>query len=837
MAFRPTKIAQQSLDFVRGRGEQLLNDAVQQTDLKNIANRVTGGIQVVDKFLSGATEDLAAAIPAVAGVTKSTQQAIADLAQSITPSSSLGRTENQLKPYASYNYNITLACLTVNEINFPDSTYRVGPPQVSVLRSGGGAPNKAKTAYESDGAQLEYFIDDLEIEGIIAPTSRTQSTNATALSFVIHEPYSMGLFMQTLMVAALQAGHKDYLKAPYALIIEFKGWDDNGNPLDTGAQTRRVFPIDINTLDFDVTSGGSMYRVTATPWNEIAFSSVSQRTKTDTILQGNNLLELLQTGPNSLTSIMNKRIRENAADGTAINRDEYVIMFPPDLTSSLGISNQVGSNTQARATMTEEEFFSATTGIQDLSGVDPALIQQNQQEAYRQYLEINAAANNVSATIRRVAENVESANDIGKSTIDSGMVTGGAVPFGQEAYTYDQRTGIYRSDQITISRDFRTFQFPTGTRVQDIIEELVVLSTYGQKAATELQPDSDGMITWFRVHAQTFLSPDEEIRNRSGQNPKVYVYAVVPYRVHSSTFSNASQPSVGIQKRIESAAKQYDYIYTGQNDDIIDFEIKFDTAFYAALDSNINGAGATRTGTRDSAGATQTPQYDNAEGAAGVASLNSDRTVAENSSASSTGQAGGSDADTPAVRVARMFNEAIINNETDMVMLDLTILGDPYYLADSGQGNYNSPPLALAYTQDGTMDYQRSQIEVLVNFRTPIDYNSNDGTIIFPEDTVPVKAFSGLYLVNMVRNRFSSGKFTQVLELIRRNKQDDETGVTGSPNQTRAVTSTSGNNTTRTDTQNPAPAAAGASSEGNAGEAAAQANVSNTTAQQQSGPF
>ena len=86
-------------------------------------------------------------------------------------------------------------------------------------------------------------------------------------------------------------------------------------------------------------------------------------------------------------------------------------------------------------------------------------------------------------------------------------------------------------------------------------------------------PDADGMITWYRVHAQTFLSPDEEIRNRSGQNPKVYVYAVVPYRVHSSTFSNASQPSVGIEQRKASAAKTYDYIYTGHNHDIIAFEI------------------------------------------------------------------------------------------------------------------------------------------------------------------------------------------------------------------------------------------------------------------------
>lgn len=809
---RVTRQVQGNLDRVRGQGEQLLTSAASQAELslqqaRNAANNAI--ISVTDQFSSvGAAIDSVTSIPNldIPSISNLSMPSLSGLTAGSLQA--LGQTENQLKAFASYNYVVTLACLTVNEINFPDSTYRIRPPQVTVLKSGGGAGGKALTAYESQDAQLEYFIDEIDIEGIIAPTGRTRSTNATVMNFVVHEPYSMGLFLQTLMVAANNAGHADYLKAPYALIIEFRGWDDNGNPLDVDTTTRRVFPISINTVDFDVNAGGSMYRIGASAWNETAFSTVAQRTRSDITIQGSNVLELLQTGPNSLTSILNRRIRENDESGNALNRDEYVIMFPPELTSSLGISNQAGTNAEARAVMTEEEFYTALTGANpELRQLDPALLEQNQQAAYQNYLEVNAARNNISATIRRVAENIDSSNAIGKGTIDSGMVTGGATPFGEEAYTYDQRTGIYRSDQITISQDFRTFQFPQSTKIEDVIEEIVILSTYGQTAATELQADADGMISWFRVHAQTFLSPDEEIRNRTGENPKVYVYAVVPYRVHSSVFSNASQPAVGIEQRQAAAAKSYDYIYTGQNDDILDFEINFNTAFFAALSSNINGSGSSRLQTRDGAGANQTSQFGAAAGAQGVKSLNSDRAVSEVADAVRTGQGGGSDADTPSINVARMFNEAIVNNETDMVMLNLTVLGDPYYLADSGQGNYNSPRAAIGYTQDGTMDYQRSEVEVLVNFRTPIDYNSSTGNIIFPEDTVPVKAFSGLYKVNIVRNRFEGGKFTQVLELIRRNNQDGDTGIPGTPGQTNAVESVSGDNTTETDTQNPGPAA------------------------------
>ena len=122
--------------------------------------------------------------------------------------------------------------------------------------------------------------------------------------------------------------------------------------------------------------------------------------------------------------------------------------------------------------------------------------------------------------------------------------------------------------------------------------------------------------------------------------------------------------------------------------------------------------------------------------------------------------------------------------------MDLTVLGDPYYLADSGQGNYSSPTLTKAYTADGTMDYQNSEVEVVVNFRTPIDYNRTDGSMIFPEDTVPVKSFSGLYKVNTVENKFEGGKFIQVLSLIRRNNQESDIGIPGTPDNTSALETT-----------------------------------------------
>ena len=50
---------------------------------------------------------------------------------------------------------------------------------------------------------------------------------------------------------------------------------------------------------------------------------------------------------------------------------------------------------------------------------------------------------------------------------------------------------------------------------------------------------------------------------------------------------------LSFQELKRQVIKKYDYIYTGQNDDVLDFNIKFDTAFFAAI---------TPFGGRDSAG-------------------------------------------------------------------------------------------------------------------------------------------------------------------------------------------------------------------------------------------
>lgn len=688
---------------------------------------------------------------------------------------------NELRTFSSFNYIFTLACLTPSEINNPDLTYRKNPPAVQVLRSGGGAQGKALTAYETSSKQLEYFIDDVEIESIIVPTNATRVSNATSINFKVYEPYSMGLFLQSLQVAAKAAlgSAASYNRACFALIVEFIGYDDNGNIINTN-KTRRVYPFKISNAELQVTDGGSVYNVSGYPWNEQAQSSTIQTVAVDTQIIGRNVVEMLQTGVQSLTTVLNKRIIEKQQANTVTSPDEYIIIFPKDLSTPINPDlNSAPGNEAAATKTTDKEFYQSITG---LSADDRVKALENRTSSVRdRFVKVETSNNNISANIKKLVDTEDTLNPIGKAKFADSIRDGGEVPFGVEKFTYSEQKGIFEQDDIRISQNYRAFTFKQGTTIEKIIEEIIITSSYGQEAATTKIDDKTGNIPWFRIQTQTYIVPNEETLQRSGEHPKIFVYMVVPYNVHSSVFKGVNTASTGVKDRKIQASKEYNYIYTGKNEDILDFRIQLDNAFYSSISAGGASSSAdVKTGTRDSAASKKPENVKINEGQEGVSSASGGRRAADDYRVS-TGNEGGGANDNVAISVARQFNEAIINSKADLLSMELTILGDPYYIADTGVGNYNARSGASAgITADGTMNFQSNEVDVIVNFRTPIDYRE-DGTMEFPGDTVPVKAFSGLYKVNLVKNNFSGGKFEQVLELIRRPNQEADTGVQGTP--------------------------------------------------------
>jgi len=692
--------------------------------------------------------------------------------QSIIPqfSSSIGTTgkqSNELEQFSNGTFKFTLAVLSSTQMAYPEKTYRAGQSVKTILQSGGGlAATKAITAYEGESGRLEYFIDDIDIEAIIAPTTSQRATNATNIQFKVMEPYSMGLFLQTLQIAAAEE-YRNYLETPLLLTLEFLGQDEDGNFI--GSVSKRFFPLKIVNMDMNVTGGGTVYDVTAVPYNEISLTNAIQTMTNDVELTGSTLDEILESGPQSLSATINSQLLEQIQVGQGARPSEFVIIFPEDVASTSGSAGSADSRGNIQSVlydMTQNgnapsvpRFNIGDLGIGIGNSTNRAAVTQSSKE----YI---ARKSNISGKLKEnIGGNV---NSIGKSTLADSIDVPGNHPLNKAGLTYNEETLLFENDKMSVSHDLRTYTFPKGSKIQDIIEELVIISDYGKKFA-EPRPDPVGMVDWFKIETEVYPIADAEEQRRTGTTPKIYVYKVVPYKVHLATISSPTQTAPGFERLKQLANKQYDYIYTGANNDILDFEINLNNQFFSAVSADGDALSATSvTSTKSSTSATGEAQATVSQGGSAGQNGGGIRRTGTHG----TGNIGGGSNESVATRVARSFHDSIVNSRVDLVTITFNIMGDPYYLSDSGMGNYNSRPGTLNITQDGQMDYQRSEVDIIINFRTPIDYNDNTGLMDFPEDTVPVEPFSGLYKVIKVQSRWAGGKFTQELECIRRINQE-----------------------------------------------------------------
>ena len=761
---------------------------------------------------------------------------------------------NSLHQFSSFNTIFTMSCLTRDEIAVPNETYRAYGPQNVILRSGGGAgDNKVTTEYEDIiGGKLEYFIDNVNIEALCVPNSKSRSTNATFITFTVEEPYSMGLFLQTCQIAATMSGFQNYANAPFMLSMEFIGYDDDGDVIvtESGLNLRRDVPIKLTNIEFEVNQGGTTYTVEALPWNEQAYLDDATASPVDIALTGNTVEKLLQSGEQSLTTIINGHYEELRKANQIAEASEIVITFPKDIASS-GNPSRIPNTSDAGATTAsrsgggggggggkggkifgavaagvvggvvggvlggnslKDSFNDVLGGIaggldkslggllsnfksgniqglfENISGFLGAQAPQNFEAFLSMITGQVLTKSSIGEKLSSIAQDPASLNNLGSARIISGAEESGTVPMPQTGQVYDKRNKVMTRAKNTVSNDERVFNYGSGTSILKIIEDVILTSDWG-KSIKERAPDENGMVPWFRIDAESYLKPNAQQENVFGEDAKVNHYKVVEYKVHSSHFQNAGAAGVDYNSLRQNAKKEYNYIYSGENTDIVRFDISFKAAFFQfiqpdsgqlSIDAKTGGTQFNLTQTKPSQlGLNIQPSGANSStGLATQGFVNS----------SSTQGGGGAGIDNSKIRWARKFHDQILGNgSVDLVEVKLEIFGDPYFIVDSGMGNWTDEAGDLNTTAGGQVDYQRSEVDVILNFRTPIDYNPDTGGMIYPEDTVPVSQFNGLYRVTAIENKIQRNMFTQELTLLRRRGQPEDTNTSGTSDQANKV--------------------------------------------------
>ena len=621
---------------------------------------------------------------------------------------------NPLHQFASWTYSWSLWWLDVADYNGmmvgadagAGNSYVLSPKSYVVAEDSGLYPNRRLPTQ----AGLNYNIQTVNFNTIIGNNSKSKSTNIIDGTLTILEPYGVTLIDSLAQAAlSLNSGY-NYLQQPYMLQLDFKGYDNAGNPIPDSTTTlyRKRFPIKINTMKVKVTNKGAEYQIAYTPTGHQAHYPEHSRTpkNVSVTVPGGTVQEFL----NNFAIILNTYWQLEVNDGKAQYADTIKFDMDPAIASSKIIYPDQDSVTQA-----------------------------------------NPDANSI-------------------------QLTGGAfdIPAGTQITTVIQKVlekSSYLRDQLGLD-----FQNLTAAQQQTNLTQ--ILNTF-KTVCTNNYAGTDAA---GNVNSGVF----DNIRNTY---PAQFTYNIHQY----PNLNPANHPAAPFLTDSRAhTVKNYNYIYTGKNVDILDLKIDFDATYYTAVAAYTAQFAATQatpsTGLNTSIAnggvILLSPQLLAASGAVAgfknITNLTPLKYRAVNNDQRETIGLGIIN-DPTAQTVANVMKSLYTNFKGDMVTLELQIVGDPTLIKQDDWLYVPSPTTSTIYNSwdsqsqndfAGRYGHVRMDVGSLmfsVTINTPLDIDTdwtNQG-VVFPQPGTYKSLFSGQYQCTGIKNSFANGKFEQTLTLNR----------------------------------------------------------------------
>ena len=292
-----------------------------------------------------------------------------------------------------------------------------------------------------------------------------------------------------------------------------------------------------------------------------------------------------------------------------------------------------------------------------------------------------------------------------------------------------------------------------------------------------LDQAQDYYFDYFKIRASV-VPVEGDFDIITGMNRKKINFHVEPYKVHAYSLA---VPGVSTGQNFKSFVfKTYNYIFTGDNVDIMDLDINYKVAYFQARLKDFEATDVRKNTIEDAS--------DKATGGTSATEHFTDgnthtRSYPNGSKNEGTGKTGG----TPTQLDS--FLDSLTHPLADMVNVRMEILGDPAWISQSqfiplnaknfarGAGKATDPDIGYwRRNKDRIWNsdlrcYNTDVAEpiIMLNFRMPTDLNDQTGVYELQADQSA--EFSGLYRVVQVEHNFTDGKYTNVLNLTRFNNQ------------------------------------------------------------------
>ena len=602
----------------------------------------------------------------------------------------------------------------------------------------------------------DFYFEDLKMTTIVGLNSRTRGTNAIDISFTIIEPYGITM-IDRLIDVCKEFKVENYIETPYLLQIDFFGYNQDGSEANLTKHTKYI-PIRIIGMTTSVSEKGATYKFQAVPYCHAAFQETYVATPANFEIYAGTVHDFFnydkKTTPGMLAL---KKAKDKANDRATQAAANQALDYPelsPDEIKQLQIQQQ------QEIDYINSLPYKAGSYTQALNTYHKNLLDGNKIQEPDEYLiVIDDALNSPILTPKDTSHK--------KSPMINNTNVSDVLKLGLE--DLNKASGFDTSNAaIAIN---------AGTSIIDVINMVMRNSKYilsqldlkgiDENAKKTLSPEqlaavSKKTLKWFKIIPQVTILKYDAVRNTFA---KRFIYYVKPYEVNNTKYPYApnSLPSTWI--------KEYNYIYTGQNVDVIDLKIDFDMAFYTSISSYLSNRNITSGApdSKDSQGKVARSLGSKVADGPQVMPL------AIHHIPSQQHALVGENANTAA---AVDLSKSLYTNSKDMINLDLKIIGDPEFIKQDEVfiSSNNIPVNAIVDKNNSCILFDNAEIYMRLTFDNPTDIDTSTGGIRKYNGSTQ-KVFDGIYRILKVDNMFQAGVFTQTLQAIRLFNQDATTSA------------------------------------------------------------
>ena len=654
---------------------------------------------------------------------------------------------NALSRYSSYTYNIGLYILKPEQYNTYITSKRITIPNGQLLMASGGAPLSANSqpptnnnvqtgsavnrpgvdlaAGRSQYFPLDFYIDDVELKGIINGKGSRSAHNITEINFKITEPNGISL-LDNLVKATeeIMGPSGQYLSQIFLMVINFWGYDQNGalTPamgVDPNDPTKTTIPI-VKYIPF--VFSGIKFRI-SNKMVEYTCTAVAVQNSKATGQALGTIPYNVELTAETMTDIFNGASVVTTTFNPAAGRQ-------PTAVPRAGAAAPAGAPPKSGAAPKETIT----------SGIIQAMNDFEELQCYEKGIFEHPNKYEVVFTDSILAD---------AKLVPPGPTDKTSTPMGPNNATPAQQLNPAAG---SVNNNAKNNSATAGTTLIQFMDKTLSASSYiiDQQNATinnegirVPQKTTASIMGWYRIGLQAVPIAYDDKR-------KDYAYKIT-YQVSPYLVNDIQNPYFP-KGTFRGVHKKYNYWFTGENSEVLDYSAEFNALYYYVVNSPQEQ--------------TDTSDYRFAEEARRRYQTKSNENVQSGTS---------EDVTEPAAQA-----KDTLYSPGDLNRANLTIWGDPAWIQQGELGTgiagpgFNYSP----YLPDGTINVESEEVLFEIAWNKPVDYSLETGLMepgqrVYGANSLVTDTGSKqttqsyIYKAVTVNSTFSKGKFTQQLEGVR----------------------------------------------------------------------